>query len=102
TEDWQFMMDNNVLKMHASQGQKKSFLISLKLAHIYLLSLSEKYPVLLLDDIFEKLDRQRLDRMFELLKSCSLPQMLFTHTDADDMKRQLSHITEYAQLITIG
>ena len=102
TEDWQFMMDDNILKTHASQGQKKSFLISLKLAHIYLLSRSEKYPVLLLDDIFEKLDRQRLDRMFELLKSCSLPQMLFTHTDADDMKRQLSHITESAQLITIG
>jgi len=101
TEDWQFMMNDNVLKSHASQGQKKSMLISLKLAHIYLLGLSGKYPVLLLDDIFEKLDRQRLDRMFELLKTCTLPQMLITHTDAADMNRHLTDFIEDAQMITL-
>ncbi len=101
TEDWQFVMGENMLKTHASQGQKKSFLISLKLAHIHLLNMREKYPLLLLDDIFEKLDRQRLQCLFALLKQFSLPQIFITHTDANDLRHQLTDFAEDVQVIEL-
>lgn len=85
TEDWLFTLEDNPLKVHASQGQKKSFLISLKLAHIRWLQNLGKKPFLLLDDIFEKLDRKRLTQLFGLLQQFSLSQVLMTHTSAADL-----------------
>lgn len=88
TEDWNFTIDDHTLKTHASQGQKKSLLIGLKLAQVQWLQALGRAPVLLLDDIFEKLDKQRLTRLFQLLSSLGLPQILMTHTDA----RELQHL----------
>lgn len=85
TEDWLFTLNGNPLKTHASQGQKKSLLISLKLAHLKWLQQLGKQPILLLDDIFEKLDQQRLQQLFELLQQFSLAQIFMTHTNATDL-----------------
>lgn len=85
TDDWNFLIGNNPMKAHASQGQKKSFLISLKLAYIKWLELLGKKPFLLLDDIFEKLDRKRLLKLFEMLEQFSLSQIFLTHTSEADL-----------------
>lgn len=90
TDDWLFTLDGNPLKVQASQGQKKSFLISLKLAHIRWLQDLDKKPFLLLDDIFEKLDRLRLQRLFGMLRQFSLSQVFITHTSARDMAEAVS------------
>lgn len=85
TDDWIFLIGENAMKAHASQGQKKSFLISLKLAHIKWLETLGKRPFLLLDDIFEKLDRKRLLKLFEMLDQFSLSQIFLTHTSEADL-----------------
>jgi len=90
TEDWLFYINDNPMKTHASQGQKKSFLISLKISHINLLDELGKQPFLLLDDIFEKLDGQRLTSLFGMLRDFSLPQIFLTHTHAPDLKRAIA------------
>ncbi|WP_162903208.1 DNA replication/repair protein RecF [Taibaiella koreensis] len=102
TEDWLFTIEDNPLKSYASQGQKKSFLVSLKLAHINWLQGLGKKPFLLLDDIFEKLDRRRLLQLFSLLQQCSLSQVFMTHTSADDLLQTVHPYYETVQLLPLG
>lgn len=101
TEDWIFRIGDNPLKAHASQGQKKSFLISLKMAHIRWLQQCNKKPFLLLDDIFEKLDRKRLSQLFGMLQQFSLSQIFMTHTSASDMMETVSQYYSQVQLIEL-
>lgn len=102
TEDWLFTIEDNPLKSYASQGQKKSFLVSLKLAHINWLQGLGKKPFLLLDDIFEKLDRKRLLHLFALLQQCSLSQVFMTHTSADDLLQTVHPYYKEVQLVPLG
>lgn len=85
TEDWLFSLDGKSLKSFASQGQKKTYLISLKLSHLKWLQQSNKAIILLLDDIFEKLDKNRLMSLFEMLKEFSLDQIFMTHTSSEEL-----------------
>lgn len=101
TEDWLFTIGENPLKAHASQGQKKSFLVSLKLSHIKWLQELGKKPFLLLDDIFEKLDRKRLLNLFDMLQQFSLSQILMTHTAAEDLTETIKNYYEKVQIIKL-
>ncbi len=101
TEDWLFTIEGNALKSHASQGQKKSFLISLKLAHIGWMQSLGKKPFLLLDDIFEKLDHKRLLRLFAMLQQFSLSQIFMTHTSAEDLLPTVNKYYDDVQLIRL-
>lgn len=101
TEDWLFTIGDSPLKAYASQGQKKSFLVALKLAHINWLQGLGKKPFLLLDDIFEKLDRKRLLHLFALLQQCSLSQIFMTHTAAEDLMATVQPYYNEVQLITL-
>jgi DNA replication and repair protein RecF len=67
-DDLLFYLKKNPLKQVASQGQRKSFLFSLKLAQFELVKkMSGANPFLLLDDIFEKLDESRSAKLIEYL-----------------------------------
>ena len=77
------------LRQVGSQGQQKTFLLSLKLAQALYLSESSKSvngsngssPILLLDDIFDKLDSTRVERIVDLLQSERFGQIFITDTD---------------------
>lgn len=101
TEDWLFSIAGLLLKSHASQGQKKSFLISLKLANIRWLQDLGKQPFLLLDDIFEKLDRKRLLHLFDMLQQFSLSQIFMTHTASDDLVQTVKNYYAQVQLVKL-
>ena len=101
TEDWLFNIAGNPLKAHASQGQKKSFLISLKLAHLRWLQSLGRKPFLLLDDIFEKLDRKRLLNLFDMLQQFSLSQIFMTHTSDTDLAATIKSYYERVQVIAL-
>jgi DNA replication and repair protein RecF len=76
-----------------SQGQLKTFVIALKLAQrAYLAQATGRPPLLLLDDVFERLDGQRAERLFALLGSDALSggQVLLTDTDAARVQRALA------------
>ncbi|MBV6643965.1 MAG: DNA replication and repair protein RecF [Cyclobacteriaceae bacterium] len=67
-DDFTFLLKGEPLKKYGSQGQQKSFLIALRLAQYdYLYQKMSNKPILLLDDIFDKLDDERIERLAALL-----------------------------------
>ncbi len=78
-DDMTMQIGGHPLKKYGSQGQQKSFLIALKLAQHILLAegLSEK-PVLLLDDLFDKLDAGRLGALIRLVGDGSFGQTIIS------------------------
>ncbi len=80
-DDLVFSQDDHPLRRVASQGQLKSFVLSLKLAQYRLLERNtRRTPLLLLDDIFDKLDGDRVRQLLELVMS-SAGQVFLTDTD---------------------
>lgn len=81
-DDFEFLLNEFPIKKYASQGQQKTFLLSLKLAQFYWLKQTKEIqPILLLDDIFEKLDHSRVEHLFELVSSTDFGQVFITDTD---------------------
>lgn len=97
-DDLIFTMNGEPLKHFASQGQLKSFVLSLKLTQYKLLEAnSGKKPVLLLDDIFDKLDPSRVKHLLSLLLDNNFGQVFITDTNEDRMVKVLEEIdTEYS------
>ena len=76
---FQFTIYDKPLKRHGSQGQQKSFLVALKLAQFDLLSAQKKLkPVLLLDDIFDKLDDERMHKLLKKVTGKEYGQLFIT------------------------
>jgi DNA replication and repair protein RecF len=83
-DDFIFTLDGFELKRHGSQGQQKSFLIGLKLAEFDVLTSQKKFkPILLLDDIFDKLDDDRIARLISLVGSGTFGQLFITDARPD-------------------
>lgn len=93
-DDLKFFINQTALKRFASQGQMKSFTIALKLAQFQLLKNGKSIaPILLLDDIFDKLDASRVKQLLSLLLDQHFGQVFLTDTDqnrveniAEDLK----------------
>lgn len=67
-DDFIFSLGNGDLKRLGSQGQQKSFVLAMKLAQLEIIKNNKGfYPVLLLDDVFDKLDSERIQRLLQLL-----------------------------------
>lgn len=80
-DDLKFFIDEFPVKNFASQGQLKSFVLSMKLAQYdFLKQLKKKKPLLLLDDIFDKLDRSRVEQLISLLINGDFGQVFITDT----------------------
>lgn len=80
-DDLQFTINEYPLKKYASQGQQKSFLIALKLAQFdFIKSIKKVTPILLLDDIYDKLDDMRVKQLMDLVCSDNFGQLFITDT----------------------
>jgi len=80
-DDLEFTINGYPLKKYASQGQQKSFLIALKLAQFdFMKSIKKITPILLLDDIYDKLDDLRVKQLMELVRSDNFGQLFITDT----------------------
>lgn len=85
-----FTIDGRPLKRHGSQGQQKTYLIALKLAQFDLTrARSGTRPILLLDDIFDKIDPQRMRHLLALLSGHRFGQVIVTDTDARRLHQAL-------------
>jgi DNA replication and repair protein RecF len=81
-DDLVFLINEHPIKKFGSQGQQKSFIIALKLAQYeWLKTHLNTKPVLLLDDIFDKLDGRRVAKLLELVTNNYFGQVLVTDTD---------------------
>ena len=77
------MIGNYPIKKFGSQGQQKSFLIALKLAQYEVLKAkSGNSPILLLDDIFDKLDSKRVKQIIKMVNDSNFGQLFISDTDA--------------------
>ena len=85
-DDLVFEFEDRPLKKFASQGQRKTFLLALKLAQFEFLRRKKgNAPILLLDDIFDKLDHLRVNKLVKLLTQESFGQVFITDTDESRM-----------------
>jgi DNA replication and repair protein RecF len=76
-----YLMNGNPIKSYGSQGQKKSYLFALKLAQYEYLKLQmDTQPILLLDDVFEKLDQQRMESLLQIIRNPIFGQVIITDT----------------------
>jgi len=83
-------LDGYPIKKLGSQGQRKSFAIALKLAQFDFLKLEKGFkPTLLLDDIFDKLDRSRVVQLIELVSGDDFGQIFITHTHKERLNEVL-------------
>ncbi len=81
-DDLTMMLGDERIKDVGSEGQKKTYLISLKLAQYRLLSqTTSEHPMLLLDDIFDKLDVERVKRIISLVGGQDFGQIFITDTN---------------------
>ncbi|MCX6206000.1 MAG: DNA replication and repair protein RecF [Bacteroidetes bacterium] len=102
-DDIVFKMQDQVFKNEASQGQRKSLLFALKLAEWQILKEQKGYtPILLLDDVFEKLDEKRMYQLLHWVCTESDGQIFITDTHSDRLKEQLSETNTAYQLIEIN
>lgn len=86
-DDLQFSVNGMPLKKFGSQGQQKSFLIALKLAQYrYLQNKKGFKPMLLLDDIFDKLDDKRTRKLMQMVSQDNFGQLFITHTNAEKIE----------------
>jgi DNA replication and repair protein RecF len=92
-DDLEFRLNEQPLKKFASQGQQKSFIIALKLAQFdFIAKLCGKKPLLLLDDIFEKLDQQRITQLITLVNEKHFGQIFITDTHTNRISGILDSI----------
>ena len=102
-DDLTFLIEDQPIKKFGSQGQQKSFLIALKLAQFEMISrLLEMKPILLLDDIFDKLDHQRVKHLMALVSDHAFGQVFVTDTDADRIEKVFKEIDIERFVFNIG
>lgn len=78
-DDFLFLLNTNEVKRYGSQGQQKSFLIALKLAEFQCIAEKKKFrPLLLLDDIFDKLDDSRIRKVMQFVADGMFGQLFIT------------------------
>lgn len=83
-DDLSFDIGEYPIKKFGSQGQQKSFLIALKLAQFqFIKEQSNVVPILLLDDVFDKLDEHRVSQIIELVNKDEFGQIFITDTHAE-------------------
>ena len=90
-DDLDMRLGEYPLKQVGSQGQQRTFVLAMKLAQaLYLADTTGEAPILLLDDIFDRLDSERVERIVNMVQSEQFGQIFITDTD-----RQ--HLTEIIQ-----
>ena len=80
-DDLNLSLDNFPIKKYGSQGQQKTFLIAMKLAQFDYLSKLDSKPILLLDDIFDKLDDARVKQIINLVNQEKFNQIFISDTN---------------------
>ena len=89
-DDFIFLLDQEPIKKFGSQGQQKTFIIALKLAlYDFLATSIGTKPLLLLDDIFDKLDDQRIELLVSTLKNTERFGQIFITDARNDRSKEL-------------
>lgn len=101
-DDFLFSVEGMPIKNCGSQGQQKTFLIALKLAQYeIMLNLHGKQPLLLLDDVFDKLDMGRVGRLIEVVSGSRFGQIFITDSSKVRMESVLEPVLAMSRNFTV-
>ncbi len=101
-DDLDIQLDNQDFKGIASQGQRKSLLFALKLAEMEVLQKAKGFaPLLLLDDVFEKLDESRISNLLRKVCIENEGQVFITDTNEQRLKQHLDDLSVRHQMIEL-
>ncbi|MGB0915426.1 MAG: hypothetical protein ACPGVI_05100, partial [Crocinitomicaceae bacterium] len=101
-DDLIFQIKGHPVKKFGSQGQQKSFIIALRLAQYeWLKNHLGVSPVLLLDDIFDKLDHSRVEKLMKLVANNFFGQVLVTDTDLNRVQTIFSESDLTSKLFVV-
>ena len=94
-DDFLFKMNGHPIRRYGSQGQQKSFLVSLKFAQYELMKKNYGFaPILLLDDVFDKLDMTRISNLLEMVASNDFGQIFITDSNKVRMAGIVDKLTQ--------
>ncbi len=101
-DDLHFNIEEHPIKKFGSQGQQKSFLIALKLAQFdFIKKQSGDNPILLLDDIFDKLDEQRVSQIIKLVDNEHFGQIFISDTHADRTEKAIKKVHQQYEIFKL-
>lgn len=101
-DDWEFRMDRRPVKRFSSQGQQKSYLLAIKLAQFEFLKRHKQViPILMLDDIHDKLDEHRVKRLIELVSSDDFGQVFITDTGRERLQKLFKGISAEQKIFKV-
>lgn len=101
-DDISFELNEQVFKNIASQGQRKSLLFALKLAEFELLKLKKGFaPLLLLDDVFEKLDNRRMQQLLQWVCKENRGQVFITDTHRERLEEAFDSLDVEFQIVEL-
>ncbi|MAN29103.1 MULTISPECIES: DNA replication/repair protein RecF [Mesonia] len=101
-DDLILKIEGHPVKKFGSQGQQKSFLIALKLAQYdFMKNQSKVNPILLLDDIFDKLDENRVAQIVDLVTKDDLGQLFISDTHAERTENVVKANAEQYKMIPL-
>lgn len=93
-DDFAFLMNGHPIRRYGSQGQQKSFLVSLKFAQYDIMKKSYGFaPLLLLDDVFDKLDMGRISNLLQMTASSDFGQIFITDSNKVRMASIVDKLT---------
>ena len=102
-DDLSFEIEQYPIKKFGSQGQQKSFLIALKLAQFdFIKAQSGVNPILLLDDIFDKLDEQRVAQIISLVDDENFGQLFISDTHPERTEEAIKNVHQTYQIFNLG
>jgi DNA replication and repair protein RecF len=94
-DDFAFRMNGHPIRRFGSQGQQKSFLVSLKFAQYEIMKRSYGFaPILLLDDVFDKLDMSRISNLLQMVASNDFGQIFITDSNKVRMAGIVDGLTQ--------
>lgn len=101
-DDLDMEMDGYSIKRVGSQGQNKTYVVALKLAQFdFLRKATSTTPILLLDDIFDKLDSSRVEQIVKLVLDKDFGQIFVTDTNREHLDEILSHTSSNYHLYEV-
>ena len=94
-DDFIFTMNGHPIRRYGSQGQQKSFLVSLKFAQYEIMKKNYGFaPLLLLDDVFDKLDMGRISNLLQMVASNDFGQIFITDSNKVRMAEIVDNLTQ--------
>lgn len=101
-DDLNFEIEQYPIKKFGSQGQQKSFLIALKLAQFdFIKTQSGVSPILLLDDIFDKLDEQRVSQIITLVDDENFGQIFISDTHPERTENAIKQVHQTYKIFNL-